>query len=324
MADTEITRLARLIALTTTLQTKRTLTATELASRFQVSTRTIYRDIRTLESAGIPVVTIEGKGYAMLEGYRVSPVMFTQLEAIALLTAEKLVLQRTDTKTAQLIATATDKLRSALRHTDRDHLEMLTPHIQVLNTSQDVDNKNAYQLFLTAISMRQVVHLRYTSADSALPVERSVEPIGLYLSQHWHVVAYCRLRNAYRDFRLDRIAAINISDELFTSRPESLQMYWDQQLIQRLKQKVVIGITTDTMPPALLNQLNDTKFQYGFVSHQYLSESKIEMAFMVGDLSYIARWLLPFAGAINIKQPMELKVLLHQLAKKAYESFSME
>jgi predicted DNA-binding transcriptional regulator YafY len=84
MIDPEVTRLSRLVALLTLLQTKRVVTATELAHRFSVSTRTIYRDIRTLESAGIPVVTLEGKGYAMLDGYRLPPVMFTRDEAIAL------------------------------------------------------------------------------------------------------------------------------------------------------------------------------------------------------------------------------------------------
>ena len=109
MPDSEITRLSRLVALLTLLQTKRLLTATALAQRFSVSTRTIYRDIRTLESAGIPVVTHDGKGYSMLDGYRLPPVMFTREEAIALLTAEKLAAQRTDSKTAQLSAAAMDK-----------------------------------------------------------------------------------------------------------------------------------------------------------------------------------------------------------------------
>ncbi|MEO6286941.1 MAG: HTH domain-containing protein [Dyadobacter sp.] len=69
MIDPEIARVSRLVALLTLLQTKRLLTARELAHRFAVSTRTIYHDIRTLESAGIPVVTHEGKGFGMLDGY---------------------------------------------------------------------------------------------------------------------------------------------------------------------------------------------------------------------------------------------------------------
>ncbi len=115
MIDHEVTRLSRLVTLLTLLQTKRTLTAGELAHRFSVGTRTIYRDIRTLEQAGIPVVTQEGKGYSLLEGYRLPPVMFTREEAIALLTAEKLASGLTDQLTAQLTGMAMDKLRAASR-----------------------------------------------------------------------------------------------------------------------------------------------------------------------------------------------------------------
>ena len=223
MPDSEITRLSRLVALLTLLQTKRLLTATALAQRFSVSTRTIYRDIRTLESAGIPVVTHDGKGYSMLDGYRLPPVMFTREEAIALLTAEKLAAQRTDSKTAQLSAAAMDKLRAALRRTDRDHLETIAPHIQVLEPATQSGNANAYQQLVTAVTAHRVVFLSYCAAETGLIVDREIEPIGLYLSQHWHVVAYCRLRQAFRDFRLDRIKELTITAEIFISRPDTLQ-----------------------------------------------------------------------------------------------------
>ena len=196
MTDPEVTRPSRLVALLTLLQTKRILTATELAHRFSVSTRTIYRDIRTLESAGIPVVTQEGKGYAMLDGYRLPPVMFTREEAIALLTAEKLAARLTDSNTAQLSGAAMNKLRAAMRHSDRDHLETLAPHILVMEPVNQPGHSNAYQQLVTAVTAHRVVHLSYCGADTTSPVNREIEPIGLYLNQHWHVVAYCRLRQA--------------------------------------------------------------------------------------------------------------------------------
>lgn len=97
MNDNDTTRLSRLTAILTQLQTKRLLTATILAEKFNVSIRTIYRDIRTLEQAGVPIITEEGKGYSLMEGYRVPPVMFTEAQANALITAEQLVLQNKDT-----------------------------------------------------------------------------------------------------------------------------------------------------------------------------------------------------------------------------------
>ncbi len=89
-------RLSRLTAILTQLQAKKLVTARELAVRHGVSIRTIYRDIRTLEKAGIPIFTEEGKGFALMEGYLLSPIMFTESEANALITAEQLVNRNKD------------------------------------------------------------------------------------------------------------------------------------------------------------------------------------------------------------------------------------
>lgn len=320
MIDPETTRLSRLVALLTLLQTKRVLTATELARRFSVSTRTIYRDIRTLEGAGIPVVTQEGKGYAMLEGYRLAPVMFTRDEAIALLTAEKLVARLTDAPTAQLSGAAMDKLRAVLRRADRDHLENLAPHIQVLGPVSQPSRPNAYQPLVTAITAHRVVHLTYRGADTDAPTNREVEPIGLYLSQQWHVVAYCRLRQAFRNFRLDRIQQLTISDEVFTARPETLQQYWVDEANRQSKEKVVIRFQAAAVPPALAQHVQDTKHQYGLTHEQPLPDG-MEMTFLVGSLPYLATWLLPCAGAVTVVEPPALRDHLRELAQRTYDFF---
>lgn len=322
MNDTEVSRLARLISLTTLLQTKRTVTATELASRFGVSTRTIYRDIRTLESAGVPVMTIDGKGYALTEGYRIPPVMFTQQEALSLLTAEKLVANRTDEKTAELIKAAMDKLRAALKYTYRDQLERMTPQIQVLHAQHGIFSNNTYQILLNAIQEHCLVEISYQSADAGSAVSRTIEPIGLYLSQHWHAVAYCRLRQDFRDFRLDRIKDISVSSETFPPRTETLQKYLDQQVSSRTKQKVTIVIHTEEMPSYLYQQFNDNKFHYGFLEQKQLSQHESETTFLVGDLPYIARWILTFAGYVKVIEHVALKHLLKQLAEQAFSYFS--
>lgn len=96
MNNNDTKRLSRLTAILTRLQTKHLITASELADRFSVSKRTIYRDIRALEDAGVPILTEEGKGYALMEGYKIPPVMFTESEANALITAEQLIMKNKD------------------------------------------------------------------------------------------------------------------------------------------------------------------------------------------------------------------------------------
>ncbi len=91
-----MSQLSRLISILTLLKSKRILTATELSEKFNVSIRTIYRDISKLIEAGVPVITIEGRGYSLMDGYVVAPVQFTEKQANALITANHLVNQTND------------------------------------------------------------------------------------------------------------------------------------------------------------------------------------------------------------------------------------
>ena len=114
MIDSDTKRVSRLTAILTQLQSVRLLTATKLADRFGVSVRTIYRDIKALEKAGVPIVTEEGKGYSLMEGYRIPPVMFSENEANALLTAELLVMASKDQSLINEFKSATQKIKTVL------------------------------------------------------------------------------------------------------------------------------------------------------------------------------------------------------------------
>ena len=320
--DHETNRLTRLVTLLTLLQTKRLLSATELAQRFSVSTRTIYRDIRTLEQAGVPVVTQEGKGYTLVEGYRLPPIMFTRQEAMALLTAEKLASGLTDTDTAQLTHSAMDKVRAALRRTDRDHLETFAPQIQVLAPGESHSRQNAYQQLVTAITGQRVVRLSYRAAVSAELTTRDVEPIGLYLSQQWHLVGFCRMRQAFRNFRLDRIQELSIQAEAFPVRSETLAQYWAQEATRRGRDKVVIHFQPTAVLAEPAQRLHDTKHQYGWAYEQLLPDGQLEMTFFIGSMPYIAAWLLPYAGAVTVLEPAELLQELGELARRVYQFFT--
>lgn len=107
-------RFDRLAAILLQLQAKRLVSGPALAEQFGVSLRTIYRDLRSLEAAGIPLVSEHAVGYSLVEGYCVPPVMFTREEITTLLTAEKLAAHLTDAPTARLVSIAMDKLRAML------------------------------------------------------------------------------------------------------------------------------------------------------------------------------------------------------------------
>lgn len=314
-------RFDRVTAILLQLQARRKVGGAALAEQFGVSLRTIYRDLRTLEEAGVPLIGEPGVGYSLAEGYRLPPVMFTREEATALLTAGKLAEHLTDPPTAHLSAAAMTKVRAVLRHADRDHLDHLAPHIQVLRPRDSGSHLPAYQQLVAAIAMRRVVHLRYQTAENEATTTRDIEPVSLYLSRQWHVVAYCRLRQTVRNFRLDRIRELTLSSQEFAPRPDLLPQHWAAEATRRPRERVVLRFRPDALLPALVQHLHDTKHQYGWAHETRLPDGQLEMTLFIGELPYLATWLLPFAGALTIVEPPALAAPLRELARRAFDFF---
>ena len=109
-------RIDRLAAILIQLQSRSLVKAQDIATKFSISLRTVYRDVKALEEAGVPVIGEAGSGYRLMEGYKLPPVMFNMDEATALLTASKLVQSKTDAGISKHYTAALDKIRAILRH----------------------------------------------------------------------------------------------------------------------------------------------------------------------------------------------------------------
>ena len=228
MSDTDTKRLSRLTAILTQLQTKRLLTSTELASRFSVSIRTIYRDIKALEQAGVPILTEDGKGYTLMEGYRIPPVTFTESQANALILAEQLVLRNKDASFVRDYSEAIDKIKAVLGHSVKDKANLLaerTRYDQNLNSKRSSDNLSELQSALTNFNLTQIEYIN----EAKNATTRLIEPFALLSTQEgWLLVAWCRLRKEFRYFRLDRIKKLDVLTEKFTPHKMTLQEYFDR------------------------------------------------------------------------------------------------
>ena len=227
MDYTDTKRIARLTAILTQLQTKRLLTAPELAAKFSVSVRTIYRDIRTLEQAGVPISTEEGKGYTLMEHYRLPPVMFTEGEANALVLVEQLVLKNKDASLVKEYSEAISKIKAVLRYDVQNKANLLadrTRNTLTLNNEKTSNNLTALQFALTNFFL---VRIAYTN-EAGEATRREIEPFALLSTENWLLIAWCRLRKKFRFFRLDRIAQLEMLAESFTPHDMTLQEYFDR------------------------------------------------------------------------------------------------
>ncbi len=226
MTDTK--RLPRLTAILMQLQAKRLITATELSEKFSVSIRTIYRDIKALEQAGVPVLTEEGKGYCLMEGYRLPPVMFTESEANALITAEQLVLKNKDASFVKEYSEAILKIKSVLRNATKEKANLLSNRIVFRQNTESDRTSNYLSVLQLALTNFNLVVMNYHAPDNNETTNRIVEPFAMYSTQeNWLLIAWCRLRNNYRAFRLDRIKELQILNEQFEPHKLTLEEYFE-------------------------------------------------------------------------------------------------
>ncbi|SHM86926.1 WYL domain-containing protein [Chitinophaga jiangningensis] len=227
MNDNDTSRLSRLTAILLQLQTKRILTATELAARYSVSVRTIYRDIRALEQAGVPVITEDGKGYSLMEGYNLPPVMFTEAQAYALILAEQLVLKTTDVSLIRDYTEAIEKIKAVLRHGLKDKANLLTERTRFNQNLQRERNSNNLSDLQFALTNFRLTKIEYINDQNELTT-RLIEPFALLSTENWLLIAYCRLRQSFRYFRLDRIRKLEVQTETFKPHGMKLQEFFDR------------------------------------------------------------------------------------------------
>lgn len=313
-------RIDRVTAILIQLQSRRVVKAQDIAERFGISLRTVYRDVRTLEEAGIPVIGEAGVGYSIMDGYRLPPVMFTREEATAFLTAEKLIEKLTDTSTEESYKSAMYKIRSVLRSTEKDMLEHIDNQIVVMKSHGRSSTKplvNPLQMLLTSISEKRVLHIRYFASHSQQHTERQVEPVGIFfVGGYWHLLAFCRLRNDYRDFRVDRMSGVTPTQDLFHKQHPTLRAYLEEMTTREKDLQTVI-IRVDK---SIMKYMGEQKFYNGFVAEKEVAGNMMEMTFLSESLEGFLRWYMMFPDKADIVSPVALRqkfeALIDTVSKK--------
>jgi predicted DNA-binding transcriptional regulator YafY len=302
-------RIDRLTAILIQLQSKKVVRAQEIADRFDISLRTVYRDIRALEESGVPIGAEAGTGYFLLDGYHLPPVMFTQEEANALVLGAKLIEGQSDHSIERNFNEAMLKIKSVLRSQEKDELERLESQIMVRHIpkteSEDFPN-NFLATIQQALIDHSVLGFRYFSNYSGDFSSREVEPLGLiFYSNHWHLLAYCRLRKAPRDFRVDRIVKLEKLDTHFD--PEARKPFGD--FMDDLVRGTDLEEIEIRIDKTVARFIGEQKYYQGFVSQEEESDW-VRMKFLTPALEYFSRWLLSLGDSVEIVSPPRLKELV--------------
>ncbi|MBS1636372.1 MAG: YafY family transcriptional regulator [Bacteroidetes bacterium] len=213
-------RIDRLFGILTLLQSRKYVPAEKISEEFDISVRTVYRDVKALGELGIPVSFESQKGYFVVPGYFLPPVSFNTEEANAMLLMETIVYAFADRSIQNHYSNALNKIKAVLRTTQKEKLEGLNNSMR----SQFPPCVNHDYEYLSeiqqAISNKHIVDLEYKNNQDEVS-KRTVEPIGLiFYAMNWHMIGWCHMRGDYRDFRVSRI--INLSE---TEQPFQLEKH---------------------------------------------------------------------------------------------------
>jgi predicted DNA-binding transcriptional regulator YafY len=305
-------RIERISAILIQLQSKKIVKAQEIADRFGISLRTIYRDIRSLEASGVPLIGEAGVGYSLVDGYKLAPILFTKEEAISLVTAEKLLQKFSDKSTQANYESALYKIKSVLKGPEKEKINELDENIMVVkNTNLPANNSSYIQAILKGISEKLQLQIEYFTNYSQENSTRTIEPIGIFhKANHWYLIAYCNIRHDYRNFKIDRIKHLEITSSPIQNIHPSLKSFIEKHVETRdlTPIKIIVEKT-------VIRYLGDEKYYQGFVSMQTLADNKYELTFLSPSLNGFAHWYLLFAEEAEIIQPNELKIIIAERIK---------
>ncbi|MEO8711356.1 MAG: YafY family protein [Parafilimonas sp.] len=306
-------RIDRLSAILIQLQSRRLVKAQHIADKFSISLRTVYRDVHALQEAGVPIIGEAGTGYSLMEGYKLPPVMFNQDEASALLTAAKLMQSKTDANSSRHYNAALDKIKAVLRLSEKDHIEDIDEHVAVLQHpafKYEAPAELHLQQILLAIAGSFIVEIKYASIERNTITQRKIEPVGIYyLGNHWHLIAFCLLRNDYRNFRTDRIEKLIIAEEKISKTHPPLQEFINQMSAKREVRKVVIEVERD-----IVKYFGEQKYYHGFIKEEDAGDY-VRLTFLSGSLQGFARWFMIFGDRAKIIEPIELNDMIINIAE---------
>ena len=297
------------------LQGRRVVRASEMARHFEVTERTIYRDISALGEAGVPITGEAGVGYCLMKGYQLPPVMFTAEEASALFVGGELVKQFTDASLQGPMASALDKLRAVLPRDRQDHVEKLVSRTFVRGRLGKSAPDTAAQRWLLTVQqgtvLRRLLRMSYRGLEREEETQRDIEPLGVvFYGGAWYVVAWCRLRVGIRHFRVDRIRRLELLPVSFPPRD-------DFSLAEHM---IGFAAGEESLPVRVWfherSQERAQRESYATLIEEKRRDGGAEFTLYTYSLEWTAQWLLSFGDRAEAVAPPELRKLVRAAAEK--------
>jgi len=320
-------RSSRLLSILLLLQTRRRLTARELADELEVSLRTIYRDVEALAAAGVPVYADQGRagGYRLVEGYRTKLTGLTEQEAAALFLvgmpgAAAALGLTAETSAAEL------KLLAALAPDQRDRAGRLKNrfHLDLPAWYQDAEDSPHLAAVADAVLHDRRIKVLYRRWEEPREVERVLEPYGLVLKNGaWYVVAAAA--NRIRTYRVSNILELTETDDEFARTEDfDLVQFWQDHLAG-FDQIRFTGEAVVRVSARLAGRMYDVSFPTlvkAVAAAEPDPDGTVVVTIPIESIANAAAALCRFGDAVEVLEPAELRSELAGLGRTLADLYS--
>ncbi len=294
-------------------ESKKKLTVEDFAEMFDVSRRTIFRDLNVLSELNVPVTWDQYSGYGVMPGYKVPPLMFTSRELATIMVGLNFVKSQVDKQLVEDAKGVELKIKNVLPDELKGFMNSLDDRTVVdpfLHFGSEKKEGGNWYLLVSAISQNKVLSFSYKSKSDEKITNRTIDPYLLvFYRDHWNVIGFSHKREAVRNFVLDRMDEVKILDQKFDKIDnmdvEALIFKSNEsgQLVEVLVDKSAERAFRANLPTKIFKE-ND------------LNSKKIKVSFRFDNLNYINEWLLQFGNKVKIESPDNLKNIREELLKE--------
>lgn len=308
-------KLDRLLAIVMLLINRKHINAKELAEYFEVSQRTIYRDIDAINQAGIPIVSYMGAdgGFGIMENFKIDKNFLDEAEINTITTALRNI---NSTVSNKKISNTLEKLE-CLKHKNGEndkYINKLSINIDYNNWNSNNTDKQKLKILNKAIDEKRIINFDYINTKGEY-IHRIVEPFSLLLKDFsWYLHGYCHIKEDYRIFKVKRIHKLNITYDLYSRDIPLLEMLDYQE--EWYKDKPVHNITLKFAPNAktrVVDSFNEEQIQFN-------DDGTTIVNFKFPEDDWLFELILGFGSYVEVIEPAYLRNLIR---KKANEIFNI-
>jgi len=314
-----LNRTERLAAITLYLLARRRVTAAEIAKAFEVSERTVYRDLQALAEGGLPLVALPGAGggYELPPAYRLTPLTLTPDEAVAVWVAIE-ALSGPDHPLREAVRSAWLRIHAALPDELRRSIVDVGAAVDVSRMGPEVRvGQGVFAAVVRALRERRQLRIRYHVPATGETTERVVDVYGLACVQgRWYAPAYCHLRGDLRSFRLDRIEWAELLESGYLYPRDFDVRRWVQEtfgMAGDAAERVTVRVRFSSRAA---RRAVDDRFFRGYLERLADGGMEARLSLPAPELPYCAELVLAYAGEAEALEPPELRDLVATLAQR--------